>query len=102
MHRDDKPMTDVVLSHCVAKVASIGEAQASDRSGVFTFETNGLIAHTVSKKFHSISRSASPSSCDGIVRPSALAVLRFIVKLNFVGCSIGRVLGFAPLRILST
>ncbi len=38
----------------------------------------------------------------GIVRPSALAVLRLITSSNFVGCSTGRSPGLAPLRILST
>jgi hypothetical protein len=38
----------------------------------------------------------------GIVRPRALAVRRLITSSNFVGCSIGRSAGFAPLRILST
>ena len=37
-----------------------------------------------------------------MVRPSALAVLRLMINSNFVGCSTGRSLGFAPLRILST
>src|SRR5580700_9550678 len=35
----------------------------------------------------------------GMVTPSAFAVLRLMVRSNFVGCSTGRSAGFAPLRI---
>jgi hypothetical protein len=48
-----------------------------------------------------ITSSARDSSDGGIVRPSALAVLRLMTSSNFVGCSTGRSAGFAPLRILS-
>jgi hypothetical protein len=41
--------------------------------------------------------SARSSSDWGIVRPSALAVLRLITNSNLVGCSTGRSVGFAPL-----
>ncbi len=51
---------------------------------------------------HSITLSAQIRIDCGIVRPSALAVLRFTTSSNFVGCSTGRSPGFAPLRILST
>ena len=51
---------------------------------------------------HWITSSARSSSDGGIVRPSALAVLRLMTSSNFVGCSIGRSRGWAPLRILST
>src|SRR6266496_4056270 len=46
--------------------------------------------------------SACPSSDGGMISPSALAVLRLITSSNFVGCSMGRSAGLAPLRILST
>src|SRR5262249_58214727 len=53
--------------------------------------------------FHySITCSARASSDGGIVRPSALAVLRLMTSSNFVGCSMGRSAGFVPLRILLT
>src|SRR5262245_36089674 len=39
---------------------------------------------------HSITSSARASNAGGTVRPSALAVLRFMTSSNFVGCSIGR------------
>src|SRR6266446_5212460 len=51
---------------------------------------------------HWITSSARCSSGCGIVRPSTLAVLRLITSSNFVGCSMGRSAGFAPLKILST
>ena len=51
---------------------------------------------------HSITSSARRSSDCGIVSPSIFAVLRLTTNSNFVGCSMGRSPGFAPLRILST
>src|SRR6266568_3368007 len=51
---------------------------------------------------HWMISSARCSSDRGIVSPSALAVLRLITSSNFVGCSMGRSPGLAPLRILST
>src|SRR5262249_38823304 len=49
-----------------------------------------------------ITSSARASTDCGIVRPSALVVLRLITSSNFVGCSMGRSPGLAPFRILST
>jgi hypothetical protein len=51
---------------------------------------------------HSITWSARCKRDGGIVRPRALAVLRLMTSSNLVGCSTGKVAGFAPLRILST
>ena len=51
---------------------------------------------------YSITSSARASTEGGIVRPRAFAVLRLITNSNFVGCSMGRSAGLAPLRILST
>ena len=51
---------------------------------------------------HSITLSARAMTVGGTVIPSLLAVLRLTLSSNVVGCSIGRSLGFAPLRILST
>src|SRR5262245_57580240 len=48
---------------------------------------------------HSITSSARASSVGGISRPSALAVVRLMTKSNLVGCSTGRLAGFAPFRI---
>src|SRR5262249_26534155 len=50
---------------------------------------------------HSITSSASASSVGGMVRPSALAVLRLMTSSNLVTCSTGMSAGFAPRKILS-
>src|SRR5215471_5906554 len=50
---------------------------------------------------HSITSSARAMSVGGISSPSDFAVLRLITSWNLVGCSTGRSLGFAPLKILS-
>ena len=49
-----------------------------------------------------ITSSAWNKMLGGIVRPMAWAVFRLRTSSNFIGCSIGRSPGFAPLRILST
>src|SRR5262249_26459691 len=51
---------------------------------------------------HSMISSAWASNVDEIVRPSARAALTFKTTWNFVGCSTGKLAGFAPLMILST
>jgi hypothetical protein len=51
---------------------------------------------------HSTTSLARATSMGGISRPSALAVLRLMISSNFVGCSIGRSAGFAPLITLTT
>src|SRR5262249_12673825 len=51
---------------------------------------------------HSITSSARASRFGGIVRPSALAVLRLITSSNLVGCCTGRSAGFSPLRMRPT
>src|SRR5262249_9208754 len=48
---------------------------------------------------HSITSSARPSNTSGIVKPSALAVLRLMTNSNFVGCCTGRSAAFSPLRM---
>src|SRR5215831_33883 len=49
----------------------------------------------------SITSSARTSSVEGMVRPSALAVLRLITILNVVGSSTGRLAGLMPFKTLS-
>jgi Asp-tRNA(Asn)/Glu-tRNA(Gln) amidotransferase A subunit family amidase len=51
---------------------------------------------------YSMTWSARTKSDCGIVRPSALAVLRLMTSSNLVGCSMGKSAAFAPFRILST
>src|SRR5262249_2124112 len=48
---------------------------------------------------HSITWSARCRTDSGMVTPSAFAVLALMIKANFVGCSMGRLLGLAPFRI---
>src|SRR5437870_4044678 len=48
------------------------------------------------RSFHSITSSARASSVGGTSRPSALAVLRLITSLYWVGASTGRSPGFSP------
>ncbi len=45
---------------------------------------------------------ACSRTAGGIVRSRAFAVFKLMMKSNFVGCSMGRSAGFAPLRILAT
>lgn len=54
------------------------------------------------KRIHSITLSARTSTDAGKLMPSAFAAFMFKTNSNFVGCSMGRSAGFAPLRILST
>jgi len=49
---------------------------------------------------YSISSSAMASSPDGMVRPNAFAVCKFMTNSNLVDCITGRSAGLKPLRIL--
>jgi hypothetical protein len=49
---------------------------------------------------YSITSSASASSLGGTSIPSAFAILRLMLDVNFVGCSMGMSPGLVPLRIL--
>jgi hypothetical protein len=57
---------------------------------------------TCANAVYSITSLTRAISVCGISRPSALAVVRFMMKSNFVGCSTGMSPGLAPRRILST
>src|SRR5262249_46716830 len=48
---------------------------------------------------HCITSSAVANSVSGMVRPRVLAVLRLMTNSNLVGCSIGILAGFSPLRM---
>src|SRR5262249_3311756 len=48
---------------------------------------------------HSITSSPKERRPAGILRPSVLAVFRFITNSNLLGCSTGKSAGFAPLRM---
>jgi hypothetical protein len=49
---------------------------------------------------YSITSSASASSLGGTSIPSAFAILRLMLDVNLVGCSMGMSPGLVPLRIL--
>src|SRR5262249_56777203 len=51
---------------------------------------------------YSITSSAVASRAEGIVTPSAFAVLRLMTSSNLVGCCTGSSPGFAPLSTRST
>jgi hypothetical protein len=51
---------------------------------------------------HSITSSATASRFGGMVRPSALAVLRLMANFNLVACWTGKSPGFSPLRMRPT
>ena len=60
------------------------------------------LVHRSEAGCHSITSSARTSNVGETVRPSVLAVLRFITSSNFVGCWTGRSAGFAPFKMAST
>ena len=66
----------------------IGADEHLDELGAFTLPRFSVYA-------------ARTRNNSGIVRPSALAVLRLMISSNFVGFSTGSSLGRAPRRILS-
>src|SRR5262249_670705 len=51
---------------------------------------------------HSITSSARASTVGGTSRPTAVAVLRLMIRWNFVGTSTGRSAGLTPRRMRST
>jgi hypothetical protein len=71
-------------------------------SGERRGEDSDRTSHERAPTSHSITSSARANTAGGMVRPSALAVFMLMISSNFVGCSMGRVAGFAPLRIRST
>jgi hypothetical protein len=67
-----------------------------------TFAGSHLMSALANKRhsgIYSITSSASDKNDSGIVRPSALAVLRLRTSSNLVGCSTGRSAGEAPRRM---
>jgi hypothetical protein len=92
-------------SHFVPVLNNVRYASDSDHSryeSELTLWAKSGCEQVQQPERYSITLSASTMIESGIVRPSALAVLRLITNSNFVGCSTGRSAGFAPLRILST
>ena len=60
------------------------------------------LMHRSKKRLYSITSSAVASSLSGILRPSALAVLRLMTSSYLVGACTGRSVGLSPLRMRST
>src|SRR5260221_5770489 len=60
------------------------------------------LTHRTKRPDHSITSSARARNWGGIVRRSAFAVSRLIVRSKFVGCSTGKSADVVPRRILST
>ena len=103
------------LDRCYWPVTPMSAAQSNvrfrGRSGlVIDGRIRSLVIHGVisppsiaaSRKIYSITSSASTSKLCGIVRPSALAVLRLMTNSNLVGCMTGRSAGLMPLRTFPT
>jgi hypothetical protein len=87
--------SEVAMSALPPK-ADIVQPGADVRLGPFPDKVHRSKEHR-----YSITSSARSSMDVGSAMPSALAVLRLIMNSNLVGCSTGRSVGFAPLRILS-
>jgi len=99
---DRKPAVPCVFS--LTGIDAVSIAGPTLRS---TFSTQSVVSHidvtTISRlratkpdingSAYSITSSARARINGGIVRPSALAVLRLMMSLNVVGCSIGRSAG---------
>ena len=107
---------DVILAHMTPVVAAL-QRESSAIPIVFTGKWLAMLREIAPRMgrvaisdpeqaqhggAYSITSSARATSMGGISRPSALAVLRLMISSNFVGCSIGRSAGFAPLITLTT
>jgi hypothetical protein len=66
-------------------------------AGGSAFPYRRLMPHSLFK--HEV---CALQNVSGIVSPMAFAVLRLIANSNFVGCSMGRSLGFLPCKIFCT
>jgi hypothetical protein len=83
----------------VAAVPPIAAATLRDRRGGDGPHHDRM--HRSKERLHSITRSARSKVASGIVMPIFLAVFRFKISSNFVGCSIGKAGGVAPLASLA-
>src|SRR5580765_2701311 len=90
------------MAHDVVACREV-ESAGERRAEIVRRALEGFVLHASSSGAAYCTTSSTRDKIDwGIVRPSALAVLRLITSSNFVGCSTGRSTGLAPLRILST
>ena len=100
------PMSALGLSHQFwpTQAMSAFPPKATKKADVpdWSLSANSGCEQSQQRNRYSITSSAWASSVGGIVRPRALAVVRLMMRSNFVGCSTGMSPGFAPRRILST
>jgi hypothetical protein len=83
------------------KSASAGCPQSAQMPTGGEWRARSQKCHNRKSVRYSITSSARARIDGGMVRPSALAVLRLITKSNLVGCSTGMSAGFAPRRIFA-
>ena len=91
-----------------SKLASSGKPELAQQrrvgSSTVLRDLGRAFAHPtkIGERAHSITSSARPTIGSGMVRPSALAVLRLITSSNLVGSMTGKSPGLTPLRTLPT
>lgn len=78
------------------------EAAVKAHTPISTLRANNCREQMQQTVAYSITWSARARIVCGILMPRVRAVLRLTANQNFVGSSIGKSAGFAPLRILST
>jgi hypothetical protein len=84
------------------KLSPRGAVSHTDQSLDFLSTKLNLIWHCDVRATHLITSSARKSSAGGTVTPMDFATLRLTTSSSFVGCSMGRSPGLAPLRIFAT
>jgi len=84
-------------SWTLGPMSALGQKQGVQRTSQCPLSANS--GHSA---IYSMISSARTRSEGGMVKPSALAVVRLIAKSNLVGCSTGKSPGLAPRKILST
>jgi hypothetical protein len=92
-------------NHSAPVPTNVGYASNSDQIGEMprtTLSAKSGLMHCSKQPLYSITSSAIARTPDGMLRPSALAVLRLITNSNLVGCTTGRSAGLSPLRTRPT
>src|SRR5450755_2363960 len=83
---------------CPLHVRSYPNSGQTRARSVCPLSAKSGLMHRSKWHLYSITSSAMESTPAGMVRPSALAVVRLMTNSNLVDCSTGRSAGFAPLR----
>src|SRR5262249_35129700 len=107
----DIPAFADALSECGHKISSVGRRRGTEEPDdrhrwLLRARRERPRRRAAQKRYelapsHSITSSAMASTPGGIVRPSALAVLRLMISSNLVGACTGRSAGLAPRRMRS-